>query len=254
MKLQPQYFNYIKNGTKEYEIRLNDKKRKNIKKDDFIIFQKESPLKEKIIVKVDDMIYYENFNELLNNINIELLADISIKKEKLSSDLEKFYPIEKQKEHGVVAIKLNKKNIVNSSNINAIPFDNGIFDIIRSNYNDFDIWFNKMKKNNIDVYYTGTLSDITSIMILKINEEDSQQFLEVGKILKIRTFFVKKRKKGIGKMYLDIINEIAINNNIKYIYLTIKKNNIKMINYIENNGYKRYNKYNDEFVYYKKIK
>jgi len=39
MKLKEQYFDYIKYGTKEYEIRLNDEKRRNIKKGDFIEFQ-----------------------------------------------------------------------------------------------------------------------------------------------------------------------------------------------------------------------
>ena len=41
MKLKEQYFNYIKYGTKKYEIRLNDEKRKNIKRGDFIEFQKD---------------------------------------------------------------------------------------------------------------------------------------------------------------------------------------------------------------------
>ncbi len=108
MKLQPQYYNYIKNGTKEYEIRLNDEKRKKIKKGDFIQFQEEPLLEEKIIVKVDDVLHYDNFNKLLNNINIELLADSSVTKEKLNNALEKFYPIEEQNKYGVVAIKLKK--------------------------------------------------------------------------------------------------------------------------------------------------
>ena len=30
MKLLPQYFNYIKNGTKRLELRLNDEKRKDL--------------------------------------------------------------------------------------------------------------------------------------------------------------------------------------------------------------------------------
>lgn len=254
MKLKPQYFNYIKNGTKEYEIRLNDEKRRNIKKGDFIEFQKEPLLEEKIIVKVDDMICYDNFYELLNNINIELLADASITKEELNSDLEKFYSKDNQQEYGVVAIKLRKSIIINNSNINDISTDNKLFDAIRNSYNDFDKWLNKMKQKNIDAYYTESFNDITSIMILKINETDSQQFLKEGNILKIRTFFVSDSKKGIGKMYLEIVNEIAISNNINYIYLTIKNNNVKMLNYVEKNGYRKYNQYNDEIVYYKEIK
>ena len=40
MKLNPKYFEYMKNGTKEIEIRLNDDKRKILKTGDEIIFQK----------------------------------------------------------------------------------------------------------------------------------------------------------------------------------------------------------------------
>lgn len=38
MKLQPKYFDYILNGTKRIEIRLNDEKRKKIKLGDKINF------------------------------------------------------------------------------------------------------------------------------------------------------------------------------------------------------------------------
>ena len=36
MKLQPEYFNFILNGTKRIEIRLNDEKRQSIKLGDKI--------------------------------------------------------------------------------------------------------------------------------------------------------------------------------------------------------------------------
>lgn len=108
MKLQEQYFNYIKYGTKEYEIRLNDEKRKKIKKGDFIEFKKQPLLEEKNIVIVEDIIHYRNFSEILNDIKIEYLADISIKKEELIKDLELFYSKEEQEKYGVIAIKLKK--------------------------------------------------------------------------------------------------------------------------------------------------
>ena len=73
--------------------------RKKIKKGDFIQFQEEPLLEEKIIVKVDDVLHYDNFNKLLNDINIELLADSSVTKEKLNNALEKFYPIEEQNKY-----------------------------------------------------------------------------------------------------------------------------------------------------------
>ena len=254
MKLKEQYFNYIRYGTKEYEIRLNDEKRKNIKSGDFIEFQKEPFLEEKMLIMVDDILHYDNFNELLKNINIEFLADSSITKKQLNADLENFYSIEKQKEYGVVAIKLRKDIVINNSSINNISYNDKIFDILKNNYYSFDCWFDKMKSNNIDIYYTKKDNNMTSIMMLKPGETDSQQFLEKGNILKIRTLLVTDKNKGIGKTYMSIIDDIAINNNIDYIYLTIKNNNKELIDYMKRYRYKLYNKYNDEFVYYKELK
>ena len=254
MKLKEQYFNYIRYGTKEYEIRLNDEKRKNIKSGDFIEFQKEPFLEEKMLIMVDDILHYDNFNELFKNINIEFLADSSITKKQLNADLENFYSIEKQKEYGVVAIKLRKDIVINNSSINNISYNDKIFDILKDNYYSFDCWFDKMKSNNIDIYYTKKDNNMTSIMMLKLGETDSQQFLEKGNILKIRTLLVTDKNKGIGKTYMSIIDDIAICNNIDYIYLTIKKDNNELIDFIKRYGYKEYNSYNDEFVYYKELK
>ena len=111
-----------------------------------------------------------------------------------------------------------------------------------------------MKSNNIDIYYTKKDNNMTSIMMLKLGETDSQQFLEKGNILKIRTLLVNDKNKGIGKTYMSIIDDIAICNNIDYIYLTIKSNNKELISFMEKNDYIKYNQYYDEFVYYKELK
>lgn len=254
MKLKKQYFDYIKYGTKKFEIRLNDEKRKKIKKGDYIEFQKEPLLEEKIIVKVEDLYYYNNFSELFNDIKFDYLADPSIQKENLNRDLELFYPRDLQKKFGVVAIKLKKDIIVSCSNLKNIPLNSNIFDLLRENYNNFDSWFIKMQSNNINAFYTEKKNKLTSIMILKLNEIDSDQFFLPGNIMKIRTLMVSDKNKGIGSTYLKIVDEIAISNNINYIYLTIKVNNQELINFIEKRGYKIYNKINDEFVYYKEIR
>ena len=253
MKLKEQYFNCIKDGSKKYEIRLNDEKRKLIKVGDFIEFQKEPELKEKIIVKVEELLYFNNFNELLNTLDISLLAPSNVSKEDLNNDLNRFYPIDKQEQFGVLAINLNKDIIINISNINTIDYNDPIFDTFKNNYSDFNSWFNKMKEQNIDVYYTKKDNQLSSIMILKLNEKDSLQFNKEGNILKLRSFIVKDKNKGIGKLYLDIMNEIAISNNIDYIYLTVKETNNELISFIEKNNFVKYGIYNDEYVYYKEL-
>ena len=52
MKLQPKYYDFILNGTKRIEIRLNDEKRRMIKVGDTITFYKEPLLNKSFNVKI----------------------------------------------------------------------------------------------------------------------------------------------------------------------------------------------------------
>lgn len=106
MKLQDEYYNYILNGTKRIEIRLNDLKRQKINIGDTIKFLNVSKLDEYFYVKVIDLLKYDSFEELINNNDITLLADRSISKEELLSILDSFYTKKEQGLYGVVGIKI----------------------------------------------------------------------------------------------------------------------------------------------------
>lgn len=103
MNLQEEYYNYIKYGTKRIEMRLNDEKRKNIKIGDIIEFENG---KESFKTKVIDILKYNTFEELIDNNDMSLLATKDMKKEDLLKVLEQFYSKEKQKEYGVLGIKI----------------------------------------------------------------------------------------------------------------------------------------------------
>ena len=105
MKLQPKYFNFILNGTKRIELRLNDEKRQTIKVGDTIKFLKEPNLDESFLVKVIELIKYNSFLEIFNDYDISILSDNSMSKEELLNDLEKFYTKEKQQTYGVLGIR-----------------------------------------------------------------------------------------------------------------------------------------------------
>jgi len=109
MKIQPKYFEAIQNGTKIYEIRLNDEKRKLIQKGDTIEFLKEPDKVETLIVDVEGVLYFKNFEEMLEKIQVSKLAPADISKIELLQDLESYYSKEKQKEYGVVAIQVKRK-------------------------------------------------------------------------------------------------------------------------------------------------
>ena len=106
MKLDPKYYDYILTGSKKVELRLNDEKRKNIKIGDKIKFLKEPSLDESFVSTVVNLYHFDSFEELFKHFDISSLADKSMTKEMLTSDLEKFYTKEKQREYGVVGIEI----------------------------------------------------------------------------------------------------------------------------------------------------
>ena len=106
MKLQPKYYDYMKNGTKRIELRLYDEKRQKIKIGDIITFMKEPELKESFDTKVVDLLKYNSFTELIEDYDMSLLADKSMTKSELLNILEEFYTKEEQSKYGVVGIKI----------------------------------------------------------------------------------------------------------------------------------------------------
>lgn len=109
MKLRPEYYNYILNGTKKIELRLNDEKRSIIKLGDTITFKKEPELLESFNCEVTALLNYKSFEELFNDFPIEILADSSMTKEELLNTLEEFYTKEKQTKYNVLGIKIKLK-------------------------------------------------------------------------------------------------------------------------------------------------
>lgn len=107
MKLQDRYFNYILNGTKKIELRLNDEKRSLIKLNDIINFKNEVT-NESFEVKVVGLLRYNSFNDLFDDFDIEVLADKEMTKKELLDVLEQFYTKEKQEKYGVLGIKIQK--------------------------------------------------------------------------------------------------------------------------------------------------
>lgn len=252
MKLDQKYYNYILNGTKEYELRLNDEKRRLLKKGDFIKFQNVSNESDYFIAQVDDLLYFNNFKEVVDSINMKYLSDKNDTALELMNVLNHFYSKESQEKYGVVAIKLNK-NIIIKQNLSDINYDDEIFNYLKENYSDFKEWFKKLVLNDEICYITKKNNKLTSILIIKMDEKDSKQVHLKGKIMKIRTLLVSLKNKGIGTRYIKLINEFAKQNEVKHIYITCKKNNLEMIDFLNKRNFKYYNDYFDEKVFYMEV-
>lgn len=104
MNLQPEYYDFIKDGTKRIELRLYDEKRQKIALGDTIEFAKSED--DKFEARVVGLLRYGTFAELFEDFDISILADASMTKEELLGVLSEFYTPEKQAKFGVVGIRL----------------------------------------------------------------------------------------------------------------------------------------------------
>lgn len=157
---------------------------------------------------------------------------------------------------------MNKDSIIKKVNINDVNINDPFFDSLRSDYKDFNNWFNKKKEENKEVYITTKDKSITSFLMLKIEEEKEiynfSKEMPPKKRIKICTFKVIETKENIGTSFLNIILKEANINNIKEIYTTIYKKYTPLIKLFEKYGFKYYcdkitldgnNKENIEQVY-----
>ena len=103
MKLNESPFDRIKNGTKTIEFRLYDDKRKQIKVGDKIEFSKLPELQEKMIVEVLELYQDKTFENLFK----KLYKEEEEIKRKIQSMYEIYSP-EKEKQYGVLGIKIKK--------------------------------------------------------------------------------------------------------------------------------------------------
>ncbi len=107
MNLQPKYFDFIKNGTKRIELRLNDEKRQQLQLGDLIKFSDgDSALNAEIV----GLLRYSTFRDLLEDFDAAILADSSMTKAEILEALEEFYTPEKQAQYGVLGIRIKISN------------------------------------------------------------------------------------------------------------------------------------------------
>lgn len=104
MGLQDKYFDFIKFGTKRLELRLYDKKRKNIQVGDLIRFKNSHG--EILRCRVEALHIYPDFATLFADFPKEMLADKSISKNEMLDIMREFYPEKRQHENGVVGIQI----------------------------------------------------------------------------------------------------------------------------------------------------
>jgi ASC-1-like (ASCH) protein len=106
--LDSDIFDIVRNGSKDVEVRLNDEKKQQLKVGDTLIFLKRPLNDEEIKARVIGLDYYDDFSSLVENYEMKRLYLDNCSKEDYLKLMNKFYPLEEQKEYGAVAIRFKK--------------------------------------------------------------------------------------------------------------------------------------------------
>ena len=99
-----------------------------------------------------------------------------------------------------------------------------------SNFQSIDAIENEIKDKTVHYYLIYNAEKIVGYT--SIRTEESQLFLSKIYVLSA------ERENGIGKKTVEQIKEIASINNLKVIYLTVNKNNVKAISAYRKMGFK----------------
>lgn len=106
MRLWPNPFRKIKDGTKIYELRLNDDKRQLLKINDQIVFENIETA-EKIETIIENITKYPSFKELYNEYD-KISLGYNQDEEANYKDMEIYYSKKDIKKYGVLAIQIRK--------------------------------------------------------------------------------------------------------------------------------------------------
>lgn len=109
MKLNKEEFYATQSGLKNIEVRINDKKRKQIKSGDIIEFSNIENNTEKLYVKVKNITKFNNFNDLYSYYPTQRFGKSNHSKKELTETIYKIYN-RKEEELGVLAIEIQFYN------------------------------------------------------------------------------------------------------------------------------------------------
>lgn len=106
MRLEKVYYDLIKEKVKTFEIRLNDEKRQELKVGDYILLKKRPDFKETMLVKIENLLYFKSFEQMLNSISLKDIGLSSLTEKEAVDLYHSFYSVDEEEKYGVVAIKI----------------------------------------------------------------------------------------------------------------------------------------------------
>lgn len=105
MKLNNEPFNMIKDKHKTIELRLFDYKRRRVDTGDYIIFSRVDDPKDRIAVKVNGLLHFQNFDQLFEVVDIQKCGIAKeTSKSSAAQEMQRYYSMESIEQYGVLGI------------------------------------------------------------------------------------------------------------------------------------------------------
>jgi ASC-1-like (ASCH) protein len=106
MRLLPEPFEEMRSGRKVIEIRLNDEKRQKVKVGDTIVFHKLPEGREKLSVRVIELLPYKDFQSLYQDIPFCQFGCSGKTMEWMLENTYKIYTREQEEKYGALGIRI----------------------------------------------------------------------------------------------------------------------------------------------------
>ena len=103
--LDSDIFDIVSNGIKDVEVRLNDEKRSILNVGDKLVFLKRPDDIESISATITNLVYFNNFSEVVEYYDMKRIYLDSASKEDYINLMKRFYSDEAVNKYGVVAIE-----------------------------------------------------------------------------------------------------------------------------------------------------
>ena len=107
--LHKEIFDIVKDGVKDVEVRVNDDKRRKLHVGDTLIFVNRGCENDKIKTKVNNLVYFKNFTDVVDYYKMEIIYLKETTKDEYLKLMGKFYSNKDVEEYGVVAIEFCKE-------------------------------------------------------------------------------------------------------------------------------------------------
>lgn len=245
-------FKVIKNHQKDIEMRLYDEKRKLLKKDDYICFTN-NVTEESLFVKIKELHVFNDFEELYKHFPKTRLGYLE-NEEANYTDMEEYYPQEKQKMHQVVGIEIenidlfdNNIRFAKKDDVNDLlellryvlmvhhQLNPSIFKTNNSKY-DVDALYELIEKRQIIVYDDGILK---GHLFYYLNEFEESGYMHKRKELYVDDLVVKEdyQRQRIAQNLYNNIRKIAKLLGANYITLNVWNGN-KALDFYQKMGLK----------------